>query len=355
MDRKIYIGGEPFINPLSLLIKRKLNFNNFLKSTYSNYYQTGGGYFSILNILQNIQFDKDEIVLLPSFLCPSILKPFKKINIKYKFYKINKNLQIDIADLKSRINENVKVIFYINYFGFLPKKEVLSELQKFQKKGIYLIEDCAQCLLPPKISISDFRFNSFRKFLPVDGSLLITDRKLKIQKNKKISKYVIIRDFARFLRFINAKLFINTSKIFLKLIAKSDTEKFYYHNNNSSLSFISKILLSKFSFESIKANRRKIFYEIVDVLKDKCIYNTLEDDTIPLGVPIIINARDNIRKQLIDKNIFCPIHWKLSEEIDKKKFAESWELSEQILTIPIRENFSELDMQYLINNIKKIV
>ena len=164
-----------------------------------------------------------------------------------------------------------------------------------------------------------------------------------------------MRNFARFLRFINVKFSLDATKMFLKLIARSDTEKYYYQNNNSSFSLISKILLSKFSFESIKTNRRKFFNEIVEILKEKSVFKTLTDNAIPLGVPIIIDARDDVRKQLIDKNIFCPIHWILSEEIDKKEFAESWELSKRILTIPIRESFNKLEMQYLVNNLKKIV
>jgi hypothetical protein len=353
MAKTIQIGGEHFY-PLSIFFRRD-NFNlpKYLAQNYSQrQYLSGGAYFSILAILKTVKFFKNEIVLLPSFLCPSILKPLKKMGIKYKFYKINKKLQIDIVDLKARINENVKAVFYINYFGFPPKQDILAELRNFQQEGILLIEDCAQCLFPTQDNFSDFCFNSFRKFLPLDGSILISKVKLEIDNSLHISQYFLLRHFARFLRFLNTKIPLEFSKIFLTLIIKSD--QIYYSSENSSFNKFNRTILAKFSFESIKANRRIFFHEIVNILKDKCIYNTLGDDTIPLGVPIIINARDDVRKQLIDKNIFCPIHWKLSKEIDKKEFAESWELSEQILTIPIRENFSKIEMQYLINNLKEI-
>lgn len=356
MKNRIHIGGEPYISPFFYLKKKKFNFNDFLISKYKGKYinLTGGAYFSILNILRNINLENSDKVLLPSYLCPSILKPFKKMNVNYQFYKINQILEIDLDDLYKKIDKHVKVIFFINYFGYSPAKIVIDELKKIQKQGIYLFEDCAQSFLPSSSSIGDFKFNSFRKFIPVDGGLLISNQNLKTSKKKKLSKYFYIRHLARLLRYLNKSFSLQTTELFIRLIALSDKEKYYYNEENSSFSYVDKALFSKFDINKIYVQRRNNFKKITKILKEKVIFNRLIDDIFPLGVPIIINHRDRIRNGLIKKNIFCPIHWALTDEIDKKEFEESWYLSNHILTIPVHESIGILEVEYFKSNWEEI-
>ena len=42
--------------------------------------------------LKSIKFKTDDIVLLPSIICKEALFPFKKLKIKFIFYKVNNNL-----------------------------------------------------------------------------------------------------------------------------------------------------------------------------------------------------------------------------------------------------------------------
>ncbi|NFN64111.1 DegT/DnrJ/EryC1/StrS aminotransferase family protein, partial [Clostridium botulinum] len=55
-----------------------------------------GGDSAIRFILNEISFKNDEVIALPSYLCPTIVKLIEKVNIKYKFYNINEHLSIDM-------------------------------------------------------------------------------------------------------------------------------------------------------------------------------------------------------------------------------------------------------------------
>src|ERR1035438_2265463 len=140
---KFFIGGEHFFSPLLLFAKKKFDLNEYLdkRFKYEYKYYTGGGIHSLYQILKNISFEKEEYCLLPSYLCPTILKPFHSLEINYKFFKIDKYLQIDNKSLELAIDLKCRAIFFINYFGFPLNVDSEKQLLSFQNKGIYLIQD----------------------------------------------------------------------------------------------------------------------------------------------------------------------------------------------------------------------
>ena len=60
------------------------------------------------------------------------------------------------------------------------------------------------------------------------------------------------------------------------------------------------------------------------------------------------------RKAFFEENIYPPVHWVLSEEIDPKLFRDSIALSESILTIPL-SSMNDKKFEYLISNVTKIL
>ena len=68
-------------------------------------------------------------VLLPSYLCNSMLVPFDELGVKYDFYNVDENLNIDITDLKKKIEKNTECVFVIHYFGVeQPKIRDIKEI-----------------------------------------------------------------------------------------------------------------------------------------------------------------------------------------------------------------------------------
>ena len=93
------IGGEHIFSPLIYFRKNNNQFNEMLKSLQNQYRVnlTLGGYNSLLAIIDDLvkKHDKTIEVLLPSYLCQTLLIPFNQKKIKYNFYKMNSNLEID--------------------------------------------------------------------------------------------------------------------------------------------------------------------------------------------------------------------------------------------------------------------
>ncbi len=348
--KKKFIGGECFYYPSIIFKKKKFDLDSYLNKKYLKkyFYYTGGGYYSIFQIIKEIEFENNQEILLPSYLCPTILIPFKKRHIRYNFYRINKNLEIDTNDLKKKINKNIKAVFFINYFGFPPKKETISFLKEIKEKKVILIEDIVQSFFSDIEIIGDYSFNSFRKFLPIDGSIIISNKKMKyIHSSQSYTNYFFLKAIGQHLRMIDNELRIfDFSNIFLKLFKLANEN--YYKHTNSNFNWYNKYILSRFDIDTLKT---KIFNNYINMLKNFksiALLGEIKDNIVPLGFPIIIHKnRDKLRNYLVHHNVFCPIHWKLTDEINKNKFKESWFLSENILTLPINESFSNAEMKYL--------
>ena len=162
---RLFIGGEYFTSPGILFSGRKYSLETDLTNKFPGMFFScyAGGNYSITRILQQLSLKDQDVVLLPSNLCPSILLPFKKAGINYRFYKINEKLEIDLEDLNKKLDKKSKAIYFINYFGFPQKQEVRTFLLEL-KKNIVLIEDAAQSFFSQFEVTGNFIFSSFRNF-----------------------------------------------------------------------------------------------------------------------------------------------------------------------------------------------
>jgi dTDP-4-amino-4,6-dideoxygalactose transaminase len=88
--------------------------------------------FEILNIQANNE------VLLPAYLCDSVLTEIKKKGAKAVFYDLNSNWTANIESIKNLISDSTKVIVLVHTFG------IESNINAVMKLGVPVIEDACQ-------------------------------------------------------------------------------------------------------------------------------------------------------------------------------------------------------------------
>lgn len=157
----ISIGGdfEFDLNKLSLVND---NIYDYLKE-YNTIYLNSGR--SAIYLLNNILPNEFGEILLPKYICRSIIESFKD-KFKINFYNIKINFEIDMQDLKSKLTAKTKAIFIINYFGFLQKKYIIDTIKSY---NITIIEDTTHSIFTNKNAIGDYCVCSLRKWFPVSG------------------------------------------------------------------------------------------------------------------------------------------------------------------------------------------
>lgn len=308
-----------------------------------------GGLSSIEVILETLQLRSDESILLPGYLCPTIVADIRRITNNIVFYGITEEFDLDCRDIRNKIMKyNVKAIFFIDYFGFFHKQETLIFLKEIQKKGIILIEDAVQLLwkTPQKEFIGDYLFNSYRKFLPIDGSILYgVQNKIKVEQTK--SAYAKCKEHARILKTNYLKNGEGSEEKYLE--AFEDAESLYYEDRKSRIMTSQcKHKLEKYNFDSIWEKRNsnfKYLEKMIGYMKNITpLFMSKEIKSVILCYPILVEKRDALKKYLAQNSIYCPVHWKLDEDW-VKEFPNIQKISQHILSIPIDQRYDQKDMK----------
>jgi hypothetical protein len=348
--------GSDMKTPLSNLLFRGRN--KFDEGVYPS---TGRDCLEV--IIKATGLKEGDVVLFPSYLCPEILTPFKNHNIKFRFYKVNKNLIISSQDFLGEVNKgDVRMALIINYFGF-PDPGINDIRLACEKAKVLLVEDCAQSTLSKIPVTGELAFYTYRKTLPVpDGAHIkgLTNLAIVMTETPAHKEFVKTRLMAGI-----KKNFPFTKNFWRKWFIKAENELINGYERPAPMSRISKRILSGLNLERIFEARRINYLVLLDGIRDfegaDVLYpdNALDDDRImPFGMPIICSdtdgwSRDYIKDKLIKNKIYPPIHWKLPEEISRELYPESHWLSEHILTIPVDQRYDGKDMIRIIEVLKK--
>ena len=140
--------------------------------------------------LINLNLNNNSEILIPSYICDSIIFPLDDLNLNYVFYDININLSTNWDDLNKKISINTSAVLYVNYFG------IPNEIHKFENfaftNKIKLIEDNSHGYIGIKNknllnSNADFIISAPRKHLPLSyGGSLSSKKQFEIPDLPKI-------------------------------------------------------------------------------------------------------------------------------------------------------------------------
>ena len=138
---------------------------------------------------------------------------------------------------------------------------------------------------------------------------------------------------------------------------KLDSQKEVYY-----MSDLSKCLLSYFSVSELMEKRKRNYQELDNIMKGIGVKGALEgEEFVPLCYPMYIENRDEFRKYLIDRQVYCAVHWPLENlESEQNGTDLKWDdtaiqMSRNIISLPIDQRYDKKHMQYLGSLIKDYV
>ncbi len=334
------IGGD-FSYPISHLFKGSYDsFND--KPIYSS------GRSALSLIIKSIKkFEaRDYTVLSPSFACETLEESYKELEIPFKLYPLNNELRIDRKRLKS-LDKNANYIFIlISYFGIVKVEDDIQWIKNEFPNSI-VINDLVQDLWSflKEDSEADYSFSSLRKALASpDGGLIKTKSKdlLPIEKSLSLSLKRIIAATLK-----NSGLV--KDEIYLKYFKEAEAE---FKARPSLCSLFTKNILSHTDLDKVKKIRKENSQHAIYYAKKRGLKLLVEpkDNDVPLCIPILISNRDKVRRQLIEKGIFLPVHWPLSESSTDPSARR---ISEEILSLVIDQRYTKEDIERQIDEILK--
>lgn len=336
--------GSNFELDVTTLLQKDDNIFQYLKEYHTIYTDSGRSASTILNHIL-----EQGTILLPNYICESVINSYQNY-FDIQYYKVYKDLTIDIEDLESKIDESVTAVYVMHYFGQLQGIEVCKALQSLREKyGFVIIEDTTHSIYTKKSTIGDYCICSLRKWFPImDGGVLYSKKDLSQIPLENIEAKAPGRSLeAMILKklFIEGELECNACyrKIFVEEEEKLDKQQQPY-----LISEVSKSMLKCFSIEELIAKRKTNLNNIYKKLNKGGNESPLQgNDFVALAYPLYVEERDEFRKFLMEHRIYCAVHWPLAGT-ELENDADSKWISEHIISLPIDQRYDESHMLYML-------
>jgi len=343
------IGSEFWIESIPLISDElKINMPNWINK-FGNYVLTSSGRGALSLLLQNIK-PKVKSVLLPNYICESVITPFINNEYKIYYYSINKDLEPDLSSLPT--SKDIGVFLHIGYFGFCTNYILKDVLKHYKNQGTIIVEDLTHTLFSnyERTNQNDYYIGSIRKWfgLPSGGILISTHNKINnnLSLNKQFSN---MRETALLLKssYIisgDEKLKIKYLQLFHDAEVCLDHDVEPYKIDSTSIKLIS-MLDDKELIKKRKENFNTILKNLKCSNNIEPIFYNLPFDVCPLFFPIFIQKdRDIIKNVLIDNKIYCPIHWPIPNILKSHSLNSSHYIFDHILSIPCDQRYTIDDM-----------
>jgi perosamine synthetase len=301
----------------------------------------------------------DDTVLLPCYLCNEVVKPFLG-RCRVEFYPIRPGLMIDPEVVRKRLSQSrVKALVMINYFGFLEPQRI--ELKKLcAEYGTTLVEDCALSLLSENSGqTGDLAIYSFRKTLPIpDGGGL----KANGDTNLRTPEFrpQIVSDLLSLCVVAKQRLKIRTERLSRSGLssqangAGSPTRSQTTNPRFLPMSSFARRGIRRASFvEIIKRQRQDFLFwseRVASTKRCEPIYQSLPTGVCPLGFPIKIQDRNEVRTRLQGRGIYLKVHWRVPAAVGSD-FPESHALSAQMLTLPVYPELGQKERREIVREL----
>lgn len=300
-------------------------------------------YLSGRSALQAIIYELGEArsASLPSWCCDSLIKPFVDAGVEVHFYPV----YWSEGRLIQEWSYDCDVLFLIDYFGYTGANPDLSGF-----KGT-VIRDVTHSVFSMTYSDSDYYFGSLRKWCGVwtGGYVWVEDGHRLHSKVANDSKYVSLREKAmqQKAEYIGGQ---REDKGYLQIFDKAEE---LLENSGSFPAADRDVQIAKrIDSETIK-NRRRANAEVLrSAFPGWLIFSELSSSDVPMFVPVLVpgGKRNELRRYLIKNEIYCPIHWPVSDyhRLDgKERYIYDNELS-----LVCDQRYTEEDMHRMVETIK---
>jgi len=282
-------------------------------------------------ILRSREYKK---VYIPYYTCEVILEPFKKTGTEYEYYHINSELEL-LSDISVGKDE---ALLYTNYYG-LKQRYVEYLVERY---GNQLIVDNTQAFYAKPFEGID-TFYTCRKFFGVpDGAYLYCD--------KVLDEY-IKQDYS-YDRMTHLMKRIDLSagegyKDFRKADDGLDNQPIL------RMSKLTERLMQSIDYDDVAKKRRANFMQLHNALCDSNRLNLpLDNDSVSMVYPYMV-SQEGLREKLIENKIFVARYW--PNVLDwKEKGSIEYQLTEQMLPLPIDQRYGEEEMNRIIKLVTHI-
>lgn len=264
------------------------------------------------DILKEKKIDK---VYVPSYSCISMLQAFIDREMKIEFYQVgfeSGKFTYHIPDTDERA-----IVLIMSYFG-LSTLDVHEKITDIRKKGSVVIEDITHSLLMRDSASkeSDYVVASLRKWFAIPTGGWIGKRNgVLAEKPSLDSNHAVVGKVAAMCdKYAYLKGRINSKEEFLEAQATFENDLIHVDRllkiDDTSLKLIEAVDVGNIITQ--RRNNAKVLIDNLGSMYDVFTIPSFDlSEDVPLFVPVFLdsNLRDSLRAFLIERGIYCPVHW----------------------------------------------
>ncbi len=276
-------------------------------------------------------------VAMPSWCCDSMIVPFLKNGITVRFYTFNNAENIPECD----------ILFSMEHFGYMRQQRTID----FQ--GI-VIHDITHSMFSGNTGMkkiknakTEYLFGSLRKWAGFKTGGFV----VKLNDNFVLDVPTLANDAYVTLRtqaMLEKEKYIlgkTDSKNYMKLFSKAEEMLDFDASGVAAEEDVFKAIT--LDVELIRKRRKENAEQLLTVVSDIAIYPEIRENDCPFFVPIRLKKemRNELRKHLIEHNVFCPVHWPLTKYhaiTDKQR-----QIYDEELSLVCDQRYTTDDMDYI--------
>lgn len=279
-------------------------------------------------------------VAVPSWCCESIVEPFVTSGLEVRFYPVYWRDR-----LVQEIRLDCDALLLIDYFGYVGDHSNLSSYQ-----GI-VVRDITHSIFSSTYSDADYYFGSLRKWSGfwTGGYAWTRDGRLLDCGDSNGCGYVELRKRAMNLkeRYVDGEE--NVGKKYLVMFEEAEELLDCIDGGLADKRDVR--LACHFDAKAMRFRRRANATVLREAIPDWLIFSEMRSSDCPMFVPVRVpnGKRNDLRHFLIEHEIYCPIHWPVSEfhKLDDR----TNELYEVELSLVCDQRYDEEDMWRIVETI----
>lgn len=272
-------------------------------------------------------------IMLPYFICDSVLNLCKQYDIAVRFYHINDRFMPENVI----INDD-EWLYVVNYYGQLT----LDYLSGLKSKYGRVVIDNAQAYFDAPINESDTLYTCRKFFGVADGAFLYTDAVLE--------KELPVDESYDRMHFLLGRYERTASEFYEEYNANN------HHFAKEPIKRMSRLTMNLLHAEDygfVKQRRTDNFTSYHGLLADR---NPLQL-RVPEGAfayPFFVENGSKTRKALQQKKIYIPLLWPNVLEQHTVQELE-YRFADGILPLPCDQRYSAEDIYYIVENLLAVV
>ena len=300
-------------------------------------------------------------ILLPDYLCLSVISAVEAAGLAYDFYHVQENLEINWESLYSKIDESTGMIYVIHYFSVPQHSNLVEQIKSVVKeKNILIMEDITQALFSKhseRMGFGDYIVASLRKWFPMtDGGLLAIRNGLEGEALTLADAYEqsVYQELLISVLRMQYERDPNQSKEAYLHYEKAANASRYLDLTPRSMTAASQHILTHADIRELIQRRVDNFNFLEEKLKAipeiKVLSKPIGTDGnfVPFGMTILVEKREELYQYLTAHNVIPEIQWILPAEYYEPG-QDAVFLSKHNLMLQCDQRYAREDMDYVEN------